>query len=228
MEGYKILTSDYTSVRDAGRVCYLPDPAAPLPGPWIEVPGKGSYVSLNGEGLFCGGVPQNWKCVRLEVEEPTPTKCARGVECFGRVRVLELLDQPPAATQVGNIGVDAWGSLSLPAATQVGNIWVYEGASPTLPAATQVGSIEVHAGGSLTLPVATRTGDIGVHARGSLTLPVAAQTGDVWVHERGSLTLPAATQTGDIWVKAGGSLTLPAATQTGTIWVDEGGSLTRI
>jgi hypothetical protein len=151
--GYKILRSDFTSVRDEGRVNYLPDPSAPLPGPWIDVPGLGAFVSMAGAGLYCGGVPKDWRCVQLEVGgsllDARLDACPTGVMRWRRVRVIAILDQLPSATQTGNIVVHEGASLTLPSATQTGNIVVCEGASLTLTSATQTGNIVVHEGGKI-------------------------------------------------------------------------------
>ena len=74
----------------------------PLDGTWSTVPGNGSYVSMEGEGVTSGGVgPLK---VRLEVEgEVTVESKPNGVRCWRRVRVVEVLGDWPRDPS-GNFG----------------------------------------------------------------------------------------------------------------------------
>ncbi len=91
--GYKMLRSDGTSLRKKGRVDYLV-PSNGQPGPWVEVPGNGAYVAVEG-GLAISGhgtVIVRMECdPESEVMPPDLPPC--GVRCFRRVRVLEVVDQ---------------------------------------------------------------------------------------------------------------------------------------
>jgi hypothetical protein len=107
----KILRSDFTSVREEGRACYLPDPSAPLPGPWIEVKGNGAYVADGPYNLCCGGVPPDFRVVELECEGPTGADTPKLVVCYRRVRVVRILGEIPAATEVGVVGLHSGTTL---------------------------------------------------------------------------------------------------------------------
>ena len=191
MIGYKILTANFTSVREKGRVNYLPDPSH-LPGPWTEVGGMGAFISMDGDGLYCGGVPKNWACVRMEVENERPDPNIRGVLCWGRVRVIEILAEFPAAAMVGEVVLAEKGAIvNLPQAIMVEDVWAISG------------------GATVNLPVATTVGDVWAIGRGAtVNLPVATTVGDVWTDRGATVNAPVAITVGDVWAEKGATVNL--------------------
>ncbi len=98
--GYKMLRSDYTSLREEGRVQYDPD------GGWVTVPGHGAYVAVEG-GLTADG--RGPVIVRMECRSQVPHNefgLPYGVQCFRRVRIVHVLE--PGEPVVWPDGLQEW------------------------------------------------------------------------------------------------------------------------
>jgi hypothetical protein len=84
--GLKLLTKDGQSINgNYGRIVY------PDTGKWINVPGNGAYVAIEG-GLTSGGCGPLLAVIEYDPESSVRCNAPSGVRCYRRVRRVPELE----------------------------------------------------------------------------------------------------------------------------------------